>query len=42
MLSDNVKVEETFGCFGLLCVEDLINEVFTCGPHFADVMEKVG
>lgn len=42
MLSDNTKVEEVFGSLGLLCVEDLINEVLTAGPHFKAVMEKIG
>ncbi|KAL8436100.1 hypothetical protein Efla_002090 [Eimeria flavescens] len=41
-LSDNVMVEEAFGSLGIVCLEDLIDEVVTCGPHFKEVMQKVG
>nr|AET50854.1 hypothetical protein [Eimeria tenella] len=41
-LSDNMMVEEAFGSLGLFCVEDLVHEVVTCGPHFPQVMQRVG
>jgi len=33
-LTDNSIVEKTLGKYGLICVEDVIHEVYTCGPHF--------
>ena len=33
-LSNNYVVEEVLGKEGLRCVEDLLNEVTTCGPNF--------
>lgn len=33
-LTDNAVIEEKLGKFGIICVEDLIHEVFTVGPHF--------
>jgi len=33
-LTNNGIVEKALGKYGLLCVEDLIHEIFTCGPHF--------
>jgi len=33
-LTDNAIIEESLGRYGLICVEDLIHEIFTCGPHF--------
>ncbi|RKP07914.1 60S ribosomal protein L7 [Thamnocephalis sphaerospora] len=33
-LSDNRVVEETLGKYGIICVEDLIHEIATCGPNF--------
>lgn len=41
-LSDNMMVEEAFGSLGLFCVEDLVHEVVNCGPHFPQVMQRVG
>lgn len=41
-LSGNQVVEDAFGSLGLICVEDLVNEVWTCGPHFKKVMECIG
>ena len=35
-LSSNVIVEEGLGKFGIKCVEDLINEILTVGPHFKE------
>eukprot|EP01098_Paradermamoeba_levis_P003460 TRINITY_DN1575_c0_g1_i1.p1 TRINITY_DN1575_c0_g1~~TRINITY_DN1575_c0_g1_i1.p1 ORF type:complete len:249 (-),score=88.31 TRINITY_DN1575_c0_g1_i1:120-866(-) len=36
-LSDNSLIEKTLGRFGIICVEDLIHEVVTVGPHFKQV-----
>ncbi|KAI9893705.1 MAG: 60S ribosomal protein L7 [Vezdaea aestivalis] len=33
-LSDNSIIEETLGTFGIICMEDLIHEIFTVGPNF--------
>ncbi|RLO02761.1 hypothetical protein DYB28_000094 [Aphanomyces astaci] len=35
-LTDNSLVEKVLGKFGIICIEDLIHEVFTCGPHFKE------
>ncbi|KAG8676659.1 60S ribosomal protein L7 [Fusarium poae] len=33
-LTDNAIVEENLGKYGIVCVEDLIHEIFTVGPNF--------
>jgi large subunit ribosomal protein L7e len=33
-LSDNAIIEESLGQYGIICVEDLIHEIYTVGPHF--------
>jgi large subunit ribosomal protein L7e len=33
-LSDNSIIEKKLGKHGIICVEDLIHEIFTVGPHF--------
>jgi len=33
-IADNSVVEQVLGKFGIICVEDLIHEIYTCGPHF--------
>lgn len=35
-LSDNEIIEKELGKFGIICVEDLIHELVTCGPHFKE------
>mmetsp|Transcript_104557 Transcript_104557/g.156579 ORF Transcript_104557/g.156579 Transcript_104557/m.156579 type:complete len:246 (+) Transcript_104557:38-775(+) len=35
-LSDNAVVENALGRFGIQCVEDLIHEIATVGPHFRE------
>jgi large subunit ribosomal protein L7e len=35
-LSDNSIVEKELGKHGIICVEDLIHEIATCGPHFRE------
>merc|ERR1712050_63101 len=33
-LTDNAIIEQRLGRYGIICVEDLIHEIFTCGPNF--------
>ena len=33
-LTDNQLVEDNLGKYGIVCVEDLIHEIFTVGPNF--------
>jgi len=33
-LTDNLIIEKNLGKYGIICVEDLIHEIYTCGPHF--------
>ncbi|KAF1977362.1 60S ribosomal protein L7 [Bimuria novae-zelandiae CBS 107.79] len=33
-LSDNQIIEEHLGEFGIVCIEDLIHEIYTVGPNF--------
>merc|ERR1711893_93934 len=35
-LTDNAIIEQKLGKFGIICVEDLIHEIFTVGPHFKE------
>jgi len=35
-LTDNSIIEKALGQHGLICVEDLIHEIYTCGPHFKE------
>ncbi|XP_068326321.1 large ribosomal subunit protein uL30y-like [Pyrus communis] len=35
-LTDNSIVEQALGKFGIICVEDLIHEILTVGPHFKE------
>mmetsp|Transcript_23604 Transcript_23604/g.3913 ORF Transcript_23604/g.3913 Transcript_23604/m.3913 type:complete len:118 (-) Transcript_23604:41-394(-) len=35
-INDNAMIEDNLGKFGLKCVEDLIHEIATCGPHFKE------
>jgi len=36
-LSDNAIIEKALGKYNIICMEDLIHEVFTVGPHFKQV-----
>jgi len=36
-LRQNVLIHDNLGRFGIHCVEDIIHEIFTCGPHFKEV-----
>jgi ribosomal protein L30/L7E len=33
-LTDNSIIAAALGKYGIVCVEDLIHEIYTCGPHF--------
>lgn len=35
-LTDNSIVEQALGKYGIICVEDLIHEIVTVGPHFKE------
>lgn len=35
-LTDNRIVDEALGAKGIICMEDLIHEIFTVGPHFKE------
>merc|ERR1719159_558294 len=35
-LNDNAVVEKGLGKHGILCMEDLIHEIYTVGPHFKE------
>ena len=35
-LTDNSLIEDSLGKFGIVCIEDLIHEVFTVGEHFKE------
>merc|ERR1712013_50621 len=33
-INDNSVIEKSLGKYGIVCMEDLIHEIFTVGPHF--------
>lgn len=33
-LTDNQLIEDNLGKFGIVCMEDLIHEIYTVGPNF--------
>uniref|UniRef100_A0A6V3RKU5 Ribosomal protein L30 ferredoxin-like fold domain-containing protein n=1 Tax=Lotharella globosa TaxID=91324 RepID=A0A6V3RKU5_9EUKA len=35
-LSDNKVIADALGKYDILCIEDLIHEIFTVGPHFKE------
>lgn len=35
-LTDNSIIEAALGKFGIICTEDLIHEIYTCGPNFKE------
>jgi len=35
-ITSNEVIERVLGRFGIICVEDLINEIYTVGPHFKE------
>ena len=36
-LSNNSVIENSLGKYDILCVEDLVHEIFTVGPNFKQV-----
>jgi large subunit ribosomal protein L7e len=36
-LTDNAIIEKSLGKYGIVCVEDLVHELHTVGPHFTQV-----
>ncbi|CAO3612927.1 unnamed protein product [Cunninghamella blakesleeana] len=35
-LHDNTVIEKALGKYNIICIEDLIHEIATCGPHFKE------
>eukprot|EP00808_Paulinella_micropora_P005906 g53786.t1 len=35
-LTDNGIIEKSLGRYGIICIEDLIHEIYTVGPHFKE------
>eukprot|EP00249_Psilotum_nudum_P000470 c12182_g1_i1 orf=107-847(+) len=35
-LTDNSIIEQTIGKCGIICIEDLVHEIYTVGPHFKE------
>jgi large subunit ribosomal protein L7e len=35
-LTDNKIISEALGQYGIVCIEDLIHEIYTVGPHFKE------
>lgn len=31
---DNKTIEDNLGKYGIICIEDLVHEIYTVGPHF--------
>jgi len=36
-ISNNTMVEKALGQYGIVCIEDIVHEIVTCGPHFKEV-----
>ncbi|KAK9723042.1 60S ribosomal protein L7 [Basidiobolus ranarum] len=36
-LTDNAIIEENLAKYGIICIEDLVHEIYTCGPNFKQV-----
>jgi large subunit ribosomal protein L7e len=36
-ITSNKVIEDTLGKYGILCIEDVIHEIYTVGPHFKEV-----
>ncbi|OVA18635.1 Ribosomal protein L30 [Macleaya cordata] len=37
-LTDNNMIEQALGKHGIICIEDIVHEITTVGPHFKDVV----
>jgi large subunit ribosomal protein L7e len=40
-LSNNAVIENALGKYNILCVEDLVHEIFTAGPNFKQVRRNL-
>lgn len=40
-ITDNELIEETLGKQGIICLEDLVHEIYTVGPHFKTVNKSL-
>jgi len=38
-LTNNVMIEDILGMHNIVCLEDIIHEINTCGPHFQKVIQ---
>jgi len=36
-LTDNSIIEANLGKYGVICMEDIVHEIYTAGPHFTEV-----
>jgi len=36
-ITDNSVIAKSLGKYGVICIEDVIHEIVTCGPHFKEV-----
>ncbi|KAF3450958.1 hypothetical protein FNV43_RR07047 [Rhamnella rubrinervis] len=41
-LTDNNIIEQALGKYGILCIEDIVHEIFNVGPHFKEVTTFLG
>jgi len=35
-ITDNIIIERALGKYGILCMEDLVHELYAVGPHFKE------
>ena len=35
-IQSNEQIEAHLGKYGIICVEDLVHEIASCGPHFKE------
>lgn len=40
-IDNNKKVEDNLGNIGIICLEDLVNEIATLGPNFEAVIKFI-
>ena len=40
-VEDNRLIEKLLGKYGIICMEDLITELYTAGPHFKEANNAV-
>lgn len=37
-LTDNNIIEQELGKFGIVCIEDMVHQIYNAGPHFKEVV----